>query len=100
MRLGARKASEIVIWTWRLLQASRVAMSSMVAVPASISDSHRRARDCGDELGPGIGADRTGHDLGCAVGNDDISMSSVRRLAPRHGKNECVSAVCGLIFAQ
>jgi hypothetical protein len=44
MRLGARKASEIVIWTWRLLQASRVAMSSMVAEPASISDSQWRPR--------------------------------------------------------
>jgi hypothetical protein len=30
--------------TWRLLQASRVAMPSTVAVPVSISDSHCRPR--------------------------------------------------------
>jgi hypothetical protein len=41
---SARKASEIVIWTWRLLQASRAAMASMVAVPASISASQCRPR--------------------------------------------------------
>jgi hypothetical protein len=39
-----REASEIVILTCRLLQASPAAMSSIVAVAASISDSHRRPR--------------------------------------------------------
>jgi hypothetical protein len=44
MRAGARKANEIVMLTWRVLQASRAAISSIVAVAASISDSHWRPR--------------------------------------------------------
>jgi hypothetical protein len=43
-RLGARNASEIDILTWRLLQACREAIPSIVAAPASISDSHCRPR--------------------------------------------------------
>src|SRR5262249_50705795 len=43
-RIGARKASEIVMLTWRLLQASRPAIPSTVAAPASISDNHCRPR--------------------------------------------------------
>jgi hypothetical protein len=41
---GARNASEIVMLTWRALQSSRIAMSSIVAVPASISDNQSRPR--------------------------------------------------------
>jgi hypothetical protein len=43
-RLGARKANDIVMLTWRLLQASRAAMPSIVALPVSISDNHCRPR--------------------------------------------------------
>jgi hypothetical protein len=42
--MGARKADDIVMLTWRLLHASRAAMASIVAVPVSISDSHCRPR--------------------------------------------------------
>src|ERR1700693_5079140 len=53
-RLGARKAREIVMLTCRLLQPSRTAMSSIVAAPAPISDSHcRPGRNRGDDLDPG-----------------------------------------------
>jgi hypothetical protein len=38
------EANDIVMLTWRLLQASRAAMLSTVAVPVSISDSHCRPR--------------------------------------------------------
>ena len=34
----------MVMWTCRLLQASRVAMLSIVALPLSMSDSHWRPR--------------------------------------------------------
>jgi hypothetical protein len=45
------------------------------------------ARDRGDELDTGVGADRTGFGLGCAIGDDDVAMASMRRLAPRHGED-------------
>jgi hypothetical protein len=35
------------------------------------------ARDRGDELDPGVGADRTGFGLGCAIGDDDVAMAIV-----------------------
>ena len=38
------EANDIVMLTWRLLQASRAAMPSTVAVPVSISDNHCRPR--------------------------------------------------------
>jgi hypothetical protein len=50
--VGARKASEIVIWTYRLLQASRAAMASIDAVPASISDSHTALQRIEDQIRP------------------------------------------------
>src|ERR1700730_13450630 len=44
-RSGARKASEIVIFTLRTLHLSRLAMLSVVAVSSAISSSsHRRPR--------------------------------------------------------
>jgi hypothetical protein len=39
MRFGAKKASEIVMFTCRVLQPSRIAMLSIVALPASIADA-------------------------------------------------------------
>jgi hypothetical protein len=62
-RLSARKASEIAIWMCRLLQASRVAMPSIVALPLSLSDSHWRPRAIAvtsltqesERIGPGRG---------------------------------------------
>src|SRR5262245_63311460 len=42
--LGARKASEIVILTWRMLHFSRAAIcSTVVILPATISASQRQA---------------------------------------------------------
>jgi hypothetical protein len=39
MRFGAKKASEIVMFTCRVLQPSRIAMLSIVALPAPIADA-------------------------------------------------------------
>ena len=41
-RVGARKASEIVIFTCRMLHFSRAAICSTLTAPATISSSHRR----------------------------------------------------------
>jgi hypothetical protein len=96
-RLGARKASEIVMLTWRLLQACRAAIPSSLAAPASISNSYRRPRDRGDELPPGA-----------AVGSGSFRESSIRlrrRLAPpqpepRHGQEAGGAGFHGAIRAR
>jgi hypothetical protein len=84
--VSVRGREETVIWTWRLLQDSRVVMAS-IAVPASISESQCRARAiavtsltrASERIGRASAWD--------AIGDDDVAMASMRRLAPRHGED-------------
>jgi hypothetical protein len=46
-RSGARKASEIVMFTFRTLQPSRPAMLSVFAVGSAMSSSSQRRGTCG-----------------------------------------------------
>ena len=57
-RSGARKASEIVIFTLRTLHRSRLAMLSVVAVCSAISSSSQRA-PAGDRCDQGRAIFRT-----------------------------------------
>lgn len=44
IKQGATNAMEIVILTWRMLHLCRVAISSTVVVPETISSNHARPR--------------------------------------------------------
>jgi hypothetical protein len=59
------------------------------------------ARDGGDELDPGVGADRKNLCSRRAFGSDDVAMPPMRGLAPRHGEDEGIGlfVLWGLIFA-
>jgi hypothetical protein len=73
--LGARKASEIVILTCRMLHFSRVAIcSSLMTVPATISSSQRRPRA--------------------------IAATSVARVSARIGRGSCGEAEAGTMISR
>jgi hypothetical protein len=71
-------SAPIVILTWRLLQASRSAMSSTVAAPASISYSHYRAHEIALTSLTRVSAQIGRIFCPCVSRNEDVAMAPKR----------------------